>query len=343
MLTQIKHAPVQVFSGERSATNPKKRGGLTLMDIFSAIDPATSETKMFRFRDENGNTITPKLPFPLLQSHPYFKENLAAFHAYKALYRPQMVIYDPEEAQDEELDRDQQELDARNRIAKLRDENDTDQLINILRRIEGPVSDVTLDTLVLKLNRIAKAEPEKILSIEEDADFGLKVIIDKAVEGGRLRLQDGRFYKLPNEDRLIADGLSQMVLLLKNDSGTKAYLMDAPIPAQVLSAEVKAPAGRGKRGKTTDWIKEGETITTVTVQSDGSTTLSDEKKYSDAQIENLVLIAIDKELYAKDNTGMYTLVGDKKVATPEEAVVFFKLNQDAAKGLENELRGYGMM
>lgn len=336
--TQQQHVIIDVVNP--SVMNKRKKSSVTLMDEFAGLSDKGDQTRIYRFRDETGQPFSPKTPYELPRDHPHFQNNLDAAKAYKALYRPELEIFDPLEAQSKELQNDDLELEARNLIAELKREEKINTAVDMLRRLEGIVGDITPADLWLRLNRLAKAEPRRILTINTDPDYEIKVLIDKAVElnakdqGKGIQLQDGKYYKFA-DGRMIADGVEEMVYKVKNDAHLKAFISGASVPSQVI-AQI-APITTDPAD--TSWMQSGDLV-------DNSKLENKAPEISDERIDKAVSEALTMGYFEKGDKKNY-LPGDVPFTEKTEAVDFYRKqiaggNPALFTAFEEELRGFGI-
>jgi hypothetical protein len=330
---------ITIGVGQTSIVNPRRTPGANLMDSFAATDE-DGNTHIYKFRNELGEAFVPRLPFVLRRNHPFFKENLTAFLIYKKFYRPQMTIFDPEAENKKELDLDALELEARNLVYQYQKENRVETLMDMLRRLEGPFPDTTLEQVVLRLSRIAKSEPQRIMALTNDPDFEVKVIIDKALAcvPPRLVLQDGRYFKLPNSDTLIADGLPAMVLKVKTDAGFKSWIQNAVVPTQLLT---DAPAPVSTDVNNIDF-KVGATPELAGLSQSDISLPDREPSMSDERLKALIQAGMDSGLFDKATSGAYLILGQKSVFTVDEAFALYRPLDSDIKALESDLKAYGI-
>lgn len=327
-------AGVHIDIGYRSTVNPRKTPSAELLEEFDVTFPPKGNdkggTKIFRFYDDSGKPFRPKLPFMLHRNHPYFEKNLAAFKAYKETRRPQMQILDPQEEDNKELDLVDLKRQALNKVADLKKADQNDTLVNMLRRLEGSVGDITIREIVLRLNRIAEQDPSRILSLDSDPNFDTKVVIDKAIEAGRIALHDGRFFKYP-DGRLIADGLEQMVFKMKSDLGVKSYVANTTTPTSVIPEEPASSV-----------LTDLDSLRALGEDETKENTVSDSKpEISEDRMQKAIQAGIDMEYFTTDAAGAYKLEGGASFKELKDAVLWYSANPDKFISFETEMRSYG--
>jgi hypothetical protein len=324
----------------RRTMNQSKSGGRggQLLDEFKGLD-SNGKPKTYRFRDAAGKRFAPTLPFDVDISTDHGKILHATFIAYKTYIDDNIIIHNPLKKAKDDIVSDDVMLDAMLVLKELRKAGDNDTLINLLRRMEGPIGRKTIDVVVANLNRLAKERPQDLLDVYNDEDFKRKVMVDKAIEAGRV-IQNDRYFYYPagvHNGRMIADGWNNLILHIQQDTDFQSYLIAAE------NALLNGPTPKATAASTTLSKEDKEALALLDEVDESQEEETEDGDVdnpdilTEAQIRQCVKVAISVGHLEEDGNGNYLAI-DGKYRTPEEIETSYVMNPALAKALQKDLK-----
>lgn len=326
--------------------NPQRRPRPYLMPEFDGINEEGKDWR-FRFTDKDGKLISPRLPLNIDISTEHGKKQLLVVKAYKMFIEPRIQIFNPMEAAEEEVMSADMMLDAMNELKTLRTNNDEETLINLSRRITGPVGNRTLDMVVAALVRVAQSEPKKILNLLKDPFFNQKVLVDKALEARMLIKRSDWFYYPETifEGRLIAEGEVSLIQKMEHDSDLAAYIKQAATrvgSSQAFASAESLPVMPTLNEEQREALRSLQGAGSAVNNTDSKEGNPDELAELDEQaIRALVNKAIDGNFLGvvQDKVQM----PDETLRTKPDAEAYFVQNPRAAAALRDEMNSIGIL
>lgn len=329
-----------------STMNQQRRKRPTLMPEFAGKD-SQGRAKVFRFLDANGQLMTPRLPMPIDISSQWGRDLLLTVRAYKLFYDPTIVIHNPMEIAAAEMVSDDLMLDAMLKLKELRQAGDLETLINLLRRLEGPVGSKTEDMVVAALLRIAKKSPQSILDLVDDPRFQQKVMIDKALEAKRLILRD-RYYYYPDNvfgGKLIAEGEEKLLFEIAHNVDLSAYILQSAdlLGSRGLIDPLTQPPTPALTAEQLAELRAFDTIGDVVVNTgqESQEDVEEMEAMNEQQVRDLVKKAIVTN-YLETVNGKVK-VSDGSFRKPEDAEAYFVINTRAAEAMRTEMQMQGLL
>ena len=314
---------VQIDITTRNPAMPGRRQRPTLND-YVLVERAGKKQYKYFFDPKTGAKVAPQLPITLRKDEPYYENNRAFIELYKAIYgASEIQIIDQGEQLTSEADKLALETKALTYLAELKASGSVDKMIQLIRQLEGPVPAGTTQTeLEVKLGRIAKDTPQRLLDASEDTDFGVKAVILSAIDGGRI-VQKDRFYYERDGKTLLSDGLDQLISKYRTDKNVKALLDATVIPVKTTTK------AKSKEKQIDELLAAGSPATVTPLPS------AQETQFSDAKLAKLVDAATEADYYTKEPTGYR--IDDGQILSKEAIVGWLKANPAQAQDLENSL------